>query len=165
MGDAKVIIEDLHNFFSIFIESGNLTVNNCTLESLLMRNNAIVYLKNCSIPDSGGFGSMLLGIFGPQGITCYDNSQLYINNSTFSEGLIMLFNAAEITITNSVIFGMYLFQESRAIISYSEVWMIRVTASSLIGYALNRSHSSTEYLLTSSWNYHSSSSGFLLMVI
>ena len=165
MDEAKVIIEDMHNTFSIIIKSGNLTVNNCTIESLLMRNNAIVYLKNCSIPDSGGFGSMLLGMFGPQGISCYDNSQLYINNSTFSEGLIMLFNAAEITITNSVIFGMYLFQESRAIISYSEVWMIRVTASSLIGYALNISHSSTEYLLTSSWNYHSSSSGFLLMVI
>jgi len=165
VGGAKVIIEDLHNLFSIFIESGNLTVNNCTIGSLQMRNNAIVYLTNCSTPDSESFGSMLYSVLGSQGITCYDNSQLYINNSTVSEGLIMLFNAAEITITNSEIFGMYLFHESRAIISYSEVWMIRVTASSLIDYALNLSHSSAEYLLTSSWNYHSSSSGFLFMVI
>jgi hypothetical protein len=164
MDEAKVIIEDMHNLFSIIIKSGNLTVNNCTIGSLLMWNNAIVYLKNCSTPDSGGFG-LIMAMLGPQGITCYDNSHLYINNSTFSEGLITLDNAAEITITNSVIFGIYLFQESRAIISYSEVWMIRVTASSLIGYALNISHSSTDYLLTSSWNYHSSSIGFLLFVI
>jgi len=165
MGDAKVIIEDLHNFVSITIKSGNLTVNNCTIDSLQMRNNAIVYLTNCSKPDSGGFSPMMISMMGPQGISCYDNSQLYINNSTFSEGLIILDNAAEITITNSVIFGIYLFQESRAKIYYSEVWMVRVTASSLSGYALNISHSSTEYLLTSSWNYHSTSIGFLLLVI
>jgi hypothetical protein len=164
MDEAKVIIEDLHNLFSIIIKSGNLTVNNCTIGSLLMRNNAIVYLKNCSTPDSGGFG-LIMAMLGPQGISCYDNSHLYINNSTISEGLITLDNAAEITITNSVIFVIYLFQESRAIISYSEIWMIRVTASSLIGYALNISHSSTDYLLTSSWNYHSTSIGFLLFVI
>jgi len=154
MGDAKVIIEDMHNFFSIIIESGNLTVNNCTIESLQMRNNAIVYLKNCSNSNVGSFGSAFLSQLGPQFITCFDNSQLYINNSIFSDGcMIMFYNAAQTTITNSVIFGFYLLHESRAIISYSEVLMIRVTASSLAGYALNILHSSTEYLITNSWKY------------
>ena len=53
MGDAKVIIEDLHNSFSIIIKSGNLTVNNCTIGSLQMRNNAIAYLENCSSSEGG----------------------------------------------------------------------------------------------------------------
>jgi len=166
IGDTKVILEDLHNIFSIVIESGNLTVNNCTIGSLQMRNNAIVYLENCSFPDIEIFSLMLLSMLSPQGITCYDNSQLYINNSIISDGnIIMLFNAAQITITNSEIFCILLFQESRAVISYSEVWMIRVTASSLAGYALNILHSSTEYLTTNSWNCHSVSINLLFMVI
>jgi hypothetical protein len=166
MGATKVILEDLHNIFSIAIESGNLTVNNCTIGSLQMRNNAIVYLENCSSPDIESFSLMLLSMLSPQGITCYDNSQLYINNSIISDGnIIMLFNAAQITITNSEIFCILLFQESRAVISYSEVWMIRVTASSLAGYSLNISHSSIEYLTTISWNCHSISINFLFMVI
>ena len=166
IGDTKVILEDLHNIFSIVIESGNLTVNNCTIGSLQMRNNAIVYLENCSFPDIEIFSLMLLIMLSPQGITCYDNSQLYINNSIISDGnIIMLFNAAQITITNSEIFCILLFQESRAVISYSEIWMIRVTASSLAGYALNILHSSTEYLTTNSWNCHSVSINLLFMVI
>jgi len=166
MGDSKVIIEDLHNIFSIVIESGNLTLNNCTIESLQMRNNAIAHLENCSTPDIESYSLMLLSMLGPQGIACYDNSQLYINNSIISNGnIINLFNAAQITITNSEIFCILLFQESRAMISYSEVWMIRVTASSLAGYALNILHSSTEYLTTNSWNCHSITSSFLFVLI
>ncbi len=165
VGDAKVIIEDLHNLFSIIINSGNLTVNNCTIELLQMRNNAIAYLENCSFPDIEGFGSMLFSMLSTQGITCYDNSHLYINNSIISSGIMKLFNVAETTITNSEILAVFLFQESRVIISYSEVRIIRVTASSSMGYALNILHSSTEYLLTNFWKNHSISSWSLLVLI
>lgn len=163
MGDANVIIEDLHETLNIVIKSGNLTANNCTISSIQMSNNAIAHLENCST-SGNTFMLMLLSLLG-QGITCSDNSHLYINNSTFSEELMMLFNSAEATITNSEIKGIFLLQQSRATISYSEVLMIRVTASTSIGYALNLLHSSVEYLITASWKIQNLAIGTLLIAI
>jgi len=154
IGDTNVLIEDQFNFFSISVKSGNLTVNNCTIESLLMWNNSIVYLNNCTSPDTGSLIPILASMFGPVAFTCYDNSHLYINNTIISnDNLLILFHAAQVTITDSIIFAIYLFQESKAMIINSDLWMINVAASSGTSYALNLLYSTADRLFTTSWNY------------
>ncbi|NVM37640.1 MAG: hypothetical protein HWN81_18745 [Candidatus Lokiarchaeota archaeon] len=67
--------------------------------------------------------------------------------------MLILYHAAQVTIIDSIIFAIYMFQESRAIITNTDLWMISVAASSVVGYALNLLHSTADTLLTISWNY------------
>jgi len=159
IGNSTVIIEDLHESFIISVVSGNLFLDNCTIDSLTMWNISNTYLENCSSTESGGFIASLPGII------CYGNSHLYVNDTVLpSNDFIILFNAAQLTITNSVIYGIFLMEESRAIISYSEIGMIRVTASSSEGYALTLSYCSTQYLLTFSWKAKANMMLFLFAI-
>ncbi|MFX0024467.1 MAG: hypothetical protein ACFE9S_19270 [Candidatus Hermodarchaeota archaeon] len=152
-GDATVAIEDLYNLFSISIDSGILTVHNCTLQSLQMMNDAIVYLDNCTSPDTGAM-TIFASLLGPQAFTCLGNSQLYINSTKFLTGnMLMLYNSAQATITESIVYGLYIFLESTVNISDSNLYLTNVAATSLIGYALNLIRCTIEHLITSSWNY------------
>jgi hypothetical protein len=153
-GETEVYINDLHTYFNAIVESGTLTIENSTLDSLQLRNDAIAYLNNCSTDDIGGFGSLLSMLFYPQAFLCSGNSHLYITNTIIYDGyLLMLMGTAQTTIERSVIYGIYIYQESRAIISDSELWMIVVSSASMLDYALNLLHSSTDTLSTIGWKY------------
>ena len=157
-GGATVKIEDLYNRFIFTIESGNLTVSNCTIDVIQMRNDAFVYMDNCTAPDKGSFGSLLSSMFGPQVITCLGDSQIYINNSKILVGnLIRLYNKAQMTINNTLIYAIYLYHESQAFIANSNLEGIIVTASSLVSYSLEIINCTTQNLVTSSWNFLKSS--------
>jgi len=153
-GDSNVLIKDLHNLFSISIESGNLMVYNCTIDSLQMQNDAIVYLDNCTSPDQGSIGLIFPSMFTPQTFTCLGDSHLYINNTKILDGnQLILYNTAQLSITHSIIFIVNIFQESRATITNSDLFIISVAATSLGDYALNLIHSTTQNLITSAWNF------------
>lgn len=153
-GDTTVVIEDLYNLFSISIDSGTLTLYNSTLESIQMKNDAIVYLDNCTSPTIGAVPPVLYSLYGPQTFICLGNSQLYINNTNISTGnMIMLYNSAQVFITHSNIYVVYIYQESIVNITYSNLWLINVAATASTGYALNLLHSTVEKLITSSWNF------------
>ena len=152
-GDTNVFIKDLHNLFNIYIESGNLTLYNCTIDSLQMQNNAIVYLDNCTSPDQGVIGQIFFSKFIPQSFTCLGDSHLYINNTKILDwNQLTLYHAAQLTITNSIIFIVNIFQESRATITNSDIYLISVAATSLVDYSLNLIQSTAQRLITSSWN-------------
>ncbi|MFX1569079.1 MAG: CARDB domain-containing protein [Promethearchaeota archaeon] len=153
-GGANVVMEDLYNEFSITIESGDLSVRNCTFDLLQMRNDAVVYLDNCTAPDKGSFASFMTSLFGPQTIICLEDSQLYINNSKLLDGnLIFLYNNAQMNINDSIVFAVQLFHASRATIVNSDLWSITIVASSLVDYALKLINCTTQGLLTYSWNF------------
>ncbi len=153
-GDANVLIKDLHNLFSISIESGNLTLYNCTLDSLQMQNDAIVYLDNCTSPDLGSIGQTFSSKFRPHTFTCLGDSHLYINNTKILDwNQLILYNTAQLTINRSIIFIVNIFQEARATITNSDIYIISVLAASLVDYSLNLIHSTTQNLITSSWNF------------
>ena len=152
-GDTNVMIEDIHDFLTIRIDSGTLTITNCTLDSLQMRNSAVVHLDNCSTPEGFGF-SMLMSILSPPSFVCTGNSQLFVNDTTITDGfLLMLTESAQANIRYSEIYGIYILQSSQANITDSEFYIIRVTASSVPGYAANIMNCQIVNLESYGWNY------------
>ncbi len=153
-GDATVVIEDLYNLFSISIDAGALSVYNSTIGSLQMQNDAIVYLDNCTSPDQGSTHIIFSSIYAPQTFACFGDSHLYINNTKILDmNQLILYNTAQLTITHSIIFIVNIFQEARANITNSDLFIISVAATSLVDYSLSLINSTTQNLITSSWNF------------
>jgi hypothetical protein len=154
-GATEVKLDDLHDYINIIAETGNSTITNCTIESMQIKNNSIMILNNCSTPDSGGFGTLLSMLLGPQSFICMDNSNLYINNSKIFDGFILLLqDSSQTKIQSSIIYGIQIYDHSRAEITSSELWMITVAASYSGDYALNISYSILDTLSTVGWKYN-----------
>jgi len=97
---------------------------------------------------------MLSALLSPPAFVATGNSQLYINNSKITDNFILnLMESAQATISHSEIFGIYVLQESKAIISLSEFYIIRVSSSSPSGYAANIMNCQIENLQSYGWNY------------
>ena len=153
-GDALVMINDIHDFLNIVVENGNLIVNNCTMDSLQLRNDALASVINCSTKEFGIYGSLLMSILGPQAFVCTGNSQIYLNDTYIREGyILMLLGNSNATIEYSHIFGLYVYQQSSAIIHHSDFWIISIASFSLESYALSLFHCSVESLSTIGWKY------------
>ena len=153
-GDASVTINDNHNFLDIIVETGILIMNNCTMDSLQLRNDAVATINNCSTKDFGIYGTLLLSILGPQAFICTGNSQLYLNHTKIRDGyILMLSGNSNASIEYSQVFGLYIYQHSSALIHHSDFWIISVASCALESYALSLLHCSVENLSTIGWKY------------
>jgi len=153
-GNALVIIDDIHNFLNIIVETGNLIMNNSTMDSLQLRNDAVASINNCSTKDFGTYGSILLNMLGPQAFVCTGSSQIFLNHTIIRDGyLLMLLGNSNASIEYSQIFGVYIYQHSRAIFHHSSFWIISIASSLLENYALSLLHCSVEALSTIGWKY------------
>ncbi len=153
-GNAEVKIEDIHNYLSITAESGSFSLDNSTLDSLMLMNDAIGFLHNCSTPDDGGFGILLINFLSPLSFICTDNSVLHINQTKIHEiYFLQLMDNCQATIDNSQIFGIYLYQHSTASIMNSELYIIRVASTFQLDFAFILSNCSIELLSTIGWKF------------
>ena len=153
-GDASVTINDSHDFLVIVVETGNLIMNNCTMDSLQLRNDAIATINNCSTKDFGIYGTLLLSILGPQAFICTGTSQLYLNNTKIRDGyILMLTGNSNASIEYSQVFGLYVYQHSSVVTNHSDFWIISVASSLSESYTLSVLSSSVESLSTIGWKY------------